>query len=81
LAGIGAASLLGERGFDVTLFERNPYLGGKVGAWDVSFGDGYATKVDHGFHAFFKHYYNLRLFMEKILRNRRSVTRAGMVRH
>ncbi|MPZ76299.1 MAG: FAD-dependent oxidoreductase [Deltaproteobacteria bacterium] len=66
LAGIGAASLLGERGFDVTLFERNPYLGGKVGAWDVSFGDGYATKLDHGFHAFFKHYYNLRLFMEKI---------------
>jgi carotenoid phi-ring synthase / carotenoid chi-ring synthase len=66
LAGIGAASLLGERGFDVTLFERNPYLGGKVGAWDASFEDGYATKVDHGFHAFFKHYYNLRSFIEKI---------------
>jgi carotenoid phi-ring synthase / carotenoid chi-ring synthase len=66
LAGIGAACLLGERGFDVTLFERNHYLGGKVGCWDVSFEDGTTTKVDHGFHAFFRHYYNLRSFMEKI---------------
>ena len=66
LAGIGAACLLGERGFDVTLFERNHYLGGKVGCWDISFEDGTATKVDHGFHAFFRHYYNLRSFMEKI---------------
>jgi isorenieratene synthase len=66
LAGIGAASLLGERGFHVTLFERNHYLGGKVGCWDVPFEDGKITKVDHGFHAFFRHYYNLRSFMEKI---------------
>ena len=66
LAGIGAASLLGERGFQVTLFERNHYLGGKVGSWNVPFEDGNITKVDHGFHAFFRHYYNLRSFMEKI---------------
>jgi isorenieratene synthase len=66
LAGIGAASLLGERGFQVTLFERNHYLGGKVGCWNVPFEDGNLTKVDHGFHAFFRHYYNLRSFMEKI---------------
>ena len=66
LAGIAAASLLAERGFRVTLFDRNHYLGGKVGCWDVSFGNGFATKVDHGFHAFFRHYYNLRSFMEKI---------------
>src|SRR5918995_422403 len=66
LAGIGAASLLAERGFKVTLFERNHYLGGKVGCWDVPFEDGNTTKVDHGFHAFFRHYYNLRSFMEKI---------------
>jgi len=66
LAGIGAASLLGERGFKVTLFERNHYLGGKAGCWDVPFDDGNITKVDHGFHAFFRHYYNLRSFMEKI---------------
>jgi isorenieratene synthase len=66
LAGIGASSLLAERGFKVTLFERNHYLGGKVGSWDVSLGGGGATKMDHGFHAFFRHYYNLRLFMEKV---------------
>ena len=66
LAGIGAASLLAERAFDVTLFERNSYIGGKVGSWDVAFADGYATKVDHGFHAFFRHYYNLRAFIDKI---------------
>jgi len=66
LAGIAAASLLAERGFRVTLFDRNRYLGGKVGCWDISFGNGFATKVDHGFHAFFRHYYNLRSFMEKI---------------
>ncbi len=66
LAGIGAASLLGERGFKVTLFERNHYLGGKAGCWDVPLEDGNITKIDHGFHAFFRHYYNLRSFMEKI---------------
>ena len=66
LAGIGAASLLAERAFNVTLFEKNSYIGGKVGAWDVSFKNGFAARVDHGFHAFFRHYYNLRSFMEKI---------------
>ena len=74
LAGIGAASLLAERGFRVTLFDKNSYLGGKVGSWDVSFQDGYTLKVDHGFHAFFRHYYNLRSFMEKIGATRRFKT-------
>lgn len=74
LAGIGAASVLAERGFEVTLFERNSYIGGKVGSWDVAFADGYATKVDHGFHAFFRHYYNLRSFMEKIGAHQRFKT-------
>lgn len=74
LAGIGAASLLAERGFDVTLFERNSYIGGKVGSWDVAFADGYATRVDHGFHAFFRHYYNLRSFIEKIGAHQRFKT-------
>ena len=66
LAGIGAASLLAERGFEVTLFERNSYLGGKVGCWEVNFSDGSAARVDHGFHAFFRHYYNLRAFLGRI---------------
>jgi carotenoid phi-ring synthase / carotenoid chi-ring synthase len=66
LAGLAAASLLAERRFSVTLFDKNSYLGGKAGSWDVSFQDGYTTKIDHGFHAFFRHYYNLRAFMAKI---------------
>ncbi len=33
LAGLSAASLLAERGFSVTVLEKNPYLGGKVAGW------------------------------------------------
>ena len=66
LGGIAAAAALAERGFGVTLFERNSYIGGKVGCWDVTFSDGFTARVDHGFHAFFRHYYNLRAFLQKI---------------
>ena len=66
LAGIAATALLAERGFAVTLFDRNPYLGGKTAGWQVTFADGTTTPVDHGFHAFFRHYYNLQAFLEKI---------------
>jgi isorenieratene synthase len=66
LAGLSAASLLAERGFQVTLFDKNSYLGGKVGCWPVRFADGGSANVDHGFHAFFRHYYNLKRFLDKI---------------
>jgi isorenieratene synthase len=66
LAGLSAAALLGERGFQVTLFEKNSYLGGKTGCWPVRFPDGGSANVDHGFHAFFHHYYNLRAFLDKV---------------
>jgi len=65
LAGIGAAAALGERGIDVTLYERNEYLGGKIGAWKVSIGDGEQT-IEHGFHAFFRQYYNLNRFLDRL---------------
>jgi isorenieratene synthase len=65
IAGMSAAAVLAERGFSVTLLERNRYLGGKMGAWPVSLGRGFKTSVEHGFHAFFRQYYNLRGFMEK----------------
>lgn len=64
LAGLAAASYLSERGFQVSLFERNSYLGGKVGSWPVEL-DGWQTRVEHGFHAFFRQYYNLRGLLEK----------------
>ena len=66
LAGVSAAVHFAERNFDVTIFERDSFLGGKVGSWPVKFKDGYQTNVEHGFHAFFKQYYNLRNLLKKI---------------
>lgn len=65
LGGIGAASALAERGIEVTLFERNAYLGGKIGAWKAHVGDEEQT-VEHGFHAFFRQYYNLNRFLDRL---------------
>jgi isorenieratene synthase len=65
LAGIAAASTLGERGAKVTLFERNAYLGGKIGAWKASIA-GREQTIEHGFHAFFRQYYNLNRFLDRL---------------
>jgi isorenieratene synthase len=66
LAGISAAIFLAERGFSVKIFEKEKYLGGKVGSWPVKFDDGFSTNIEHGFHAFFRQYYNLRNLLKKI---------------
>jgi len=66
LAGIACASVLAERGFKVIIKEKNSFLGGKLGAWPHELQDGKRVWVDHGFHAFFYHYYNLRTFFKKI---------------
>jgi isorenieratene synthase len=58
LAGMSAAIRLANRGFRVRLVEREPYLGGKVGAWPIRLG-GEEVVVEHGFHGFFLQYYNL----------------------
>src|SRR4051812_19986359 len=50
LAGVSAAITLSERGFDVTIFEANSYLGGKLGSWPIELGDGERAWVSHGFH-------------------------------
>lgn len=63
LAGLVAAMRLAERGVAVTLFERNRYLGGKVAGWREPASDGTVVDVEHGFHAFFRHYYNLEAFL------------------
>ena len=65
LAGVSAAIFLAERGFSVKIFEKETYLGGKVGSWQVKFDDGFSTQVEHGFHAFFRQYYNLRNLLKK----------------
>lgn len=66
IAGLTAASVLADRGFAVVLFERNAYLGGKLGSWPVVLGDGTETQVSHGFHAFFRQYYNLRRWLDRL---------------
>lgn len=65
IAGLATAAALGERGFAVTVYEKEKHLGGKIGAWPVKFEDGFQANVEHGFHAFFKQYYNLRNLMSK----------------
>lgn len=65
IAGLSAAANLAERGFEVTLFEKNNYLGGKVGSWKFE-SNNESLRTEHGFHAFFRQYYNLRNFMKKL---------------
>jgi isorenieratene synthase len=66
IAGLVAAAVLSARGFKVSLFESKDYLGGKIGSWPVRFKDGFNTQVEHGFHAFFRQYHNLRMFLDRI---------------
>ncbi|QIJ60693.1 FAD-dependent oxidoreductase [Streptomyces sp. JB150] len=60
IAGLAAATALAERGVAVTLYERQPYLGGRVGGWPTRLRDGSPVTMSRGFHAFFRQYYNLR---------------------
>lgn len=59
IAGLAAATGLAERGVQVTVIERERYLGGRVGGW-VEQHDGNHYAMNRGFHAFFRQYYNLR---------------------
>lgn len=66
LAGIAAAATLAPRGFSVVLYERNAYLGGKIGGWRETLASGAEVPVAHGFHAFFRHYHNLNRFLDQL---------------
>ena len=65
IAGISTASALSERGFEVHLYEKDHFLGGKVGSWLFE-SKGETLRTEHGFHGFFRQYYNLRNFLKKI---------------
>lgn len=65
LAGMTAALELAEKGFRVTLYEKNSYWGGKLGSWTFADGDK-ELRTTHGFHAFFNQYYNLNSLLEKL---------------
>lgn len=66
IAGLCAATALAERGVAVHLFERERYLGGRVGGWTERLPDGSAVAMNRGFHAFFRQYYNLRNVLQRI---------------
>jgi isorenieratene synthase len=67
IAGLSAATGLAERGVRVTLVEREPYLGGRVGGWTEPSpaGDQDGLAMSRGFHAFFRQYYNLRALLRR----------------
>src|SRR3954452_563023 len=66
IAGVTAALLLAERGVTVTLLEREPQLGGRLAAWPSTLPDGTRHMVEHGFHGFFRQYYNWRNVLRRI---------------
>ncbi len=68
IAGMSASANLAERGFEVTLFEKANFLSGKMGSWKFE-SNGENLQVEHGFHAFFRQYHNLRNFMRDKLDN------------
>ncbi|HAA33126.1 MAG TPA: UDP-galactopyranose mutase [Cyanobacteria bacterium UBA8553] len=65
LAGLACAYELSQRGFQVTLLERSPQLGGKIASWPIQVGDE-TFMMEHGFHGFFPQYYNLNHLVEEL---------------
>lgn len=61
IAGLAAATGLAERGVDVTVYESQPQLGGRVRSWPTDDG----RNMSRGFHAFFRQYYNLRALLRR----------------
>ena len=66
IAGIAAATVLSERGVQVTLLEREPNLGGRAGGFAHRLQSGESVEMERGFHAFFRQYYNLRALLRRI---------------
>ncbi|KAA0022279.1 FAD-dependent oxidoreductase [Antrihabitans cavernicola] len=65
IAGLSAATGLAERGVDVDIVEREPYIGGRVGGWTQTLPGGSVVGMNRGFHAFFRQYYNLRNLLRR----------------
>ncbi|MDM4721106.1 FAD-dependent oxidoreductase [Micromonospora sp. WMMA1363] len=64
IAGMSAAVVLAERGVAVTVLEAAPTLGGRLGGWPELLPDG-TQMNEHGFHAFFRQYYNWRSILRR----------------
>lgn len=65
LAGLACAYELSQRGFQVTLLEKSPQLGGKIASWEVQVGEE-TFQMEHGFHGFFPQYYNLNRLLQEL---------------
>jgi len=65
IAGLSAATILGERGVPVVVHEREQSFGGRLRAWPEVLPDGRVVSMERGFHAFFRQYYNLRALMRR----------------
>ncbi|NJL23525.1 MAG: FAD-dependent oxidoreductase, partial [Leptolyngbyaceae cyanobacterium SM1_3_5] len=65
LAGLACAYELSQRGFEVTLLERSPQLGGKIASWPIQVGND-QFMMEHGFHGFFPQYYNLKSIVSEL---------------
>jgi isorenieratene synthase len=66
IAGVAAATLLCERGVQVSLIEREESLGGRAGGFEHTLGNGERVQMERGFHAFFRQYYSLRALLRRI---------------
>jgi isorenieratene synthase len=65
LAGLACAYELSQRGFQVTLLEKSPQLGGKIASWPIEVA-GETFMMEHGFHGFFPQYYNLNNLVKEL---------------
>ena len=65
IAGASAAVILAERGIPVVICEAADRLGGRLGAHPRTLPDGTVQWVDHGFHGFFRPYYNWRQILRR----------------
>src|SRR6201995_4374545 len=65
IAGVSAAVVLAEHGVPVVLCEAGDRLGGRLGTDPHTLPDGTVQLVDHGFHGFFRQYYNWRKMLRR----------------
>ena len=66
IAGVSTAVVLAEHGVPVVLCEAGRRLGGRLGADPHTLPDGTVQLVDHGFHGFFRQYYNWRRMLDRV---------------
>jgi isorenieratene synthase len=66
IAGVSAAVVLAERGLPVAICEAASRLGGRLGTDPHTLPDGTEQLVDHGFHGFFRQYYNWRRILRRV---------------